>query len=420
VLPLVIAGGCRGASSPPNPETKAATASPSSAPALRWKLLHHETFDAPFNEPAAWTEDAHGDASPWNVDEFDDDGAYFRERGGAVFEAELRSFRSFRKSYPYGEDGWLTVEQYGRDEDKDGAPESGGRFSAEQGAAILRSARHTDAAILRTTAPLPPRYRLRVTVSEVRFGGAEGGKFEHDGKVNGYDGDESAGPWRLPVDGKAPPPAVTDNGVYFLCIVDYPRAAPHNNVFIHHHRKVVLDTDNNFWQGRSWSKILRPGTTGPEEDGSRYAGLVFLRGDDFGNDRVGNGFLSWTTAGFIEDPVFVDKYLPGEAYTFTIERDGGGFTLSIEGRFAYGGATTYSARRAFEGPPPIWHYNQSAAEGPHGRYNQQRVYLGHTLDTWPDGAGYPDVMILGDPHINYYEGSARYDDLELWVDASSP
>ena len=398
------------------PAPRSGAAAPAGPPGGAWRLVHRETFDAPFEEPAGWTEDTHGDDSPWNVgDAFDDDGVYFREKGGAAFEAGLASFRSFRKSFPYGEGGWLTVELYGRDEDKDGVPESGGRFVAEGGKALLVSKRHTDAALLRSTSALPARYRLRVTVSDVRFGGAESGSFEHGGKINGYDGDESAGPWRLPVDGHPPPPAVTDNGVYFLCIVDYPRPAPHNNVFIHHHRKVVLDTDNNFWQGHSWSKILIPGTEAPVMDGSRYAGMVWLRGDDWGSDRVGNDFISWTTKGFYVDTVFADKYLPDETYTYTIERDGSGYMLSMEGRFAYGGQRRYEARRGFEDAPPVWHYNQTAEEGPRGKYNQVRWYGGQAYETWPADAAYPDFFILGDPHINFYEGSARFDDLELWL-----
>lgn len=407
---LLGSSGC-GEEPAPAPSSPAGTA----APAIRWKLVHHETFDAPFQEPATWTEDTYGDESPWNVDVFDDDGAYFHEKGGAAFAAGLASFRSFRKTFTYGEGGWLTVETYGRDEDRDGEPESGGHFFADDGKALLVSKRHTDAALLRSTAALPSRYRLRVTVSDVRFGGADNGSFVHGGKVNGYDGDESAGPWRLPVNGNPPPPAVSDNGAYFLCIVGYPRPAPHNNVFIHHHRKVVLDTDNNVWKGKSWSKILVPGTDTPVMDGSRYASLVWLRGDDFGSDRVGNDFISWTTKSFYVDTVFADKYLPDEAYTFTIERDGSGYTLSIEGRFAYGGQTRYEARRAFEDTPPVLHYNQTVEEGPHGKYDQVRTDGGQPYHTWPADAAYPDFFLFGDPHINYYEGSARYDDLELWL-----
>jgi hypothetical protein len=40
------------------------------------------------------------------------------------------------------------------------------------------------------------------------------------------------------------------NGFYWLTILDeVPR--PHNNIWIHHHRKVVIDSDNN---KESWSK----------------------------------------------------------------------------------------------------------------------------------------------------------------------
>jgi hypothetical protein len=402
----------------PAPHGAPASASAAGAPAgapIRWKLVHHETFDAAFQEPAAWVEDTYGEKSPYHVDEFSDDGAFFRDRGGEAFSKGLAEFRSFRKSYRYGQGGWLTVELYGRDEDRDGAPESGGHFTAASGKAHLVSARHTDAALLTTTEPLPPRYRVEVTVSNVHFGGAKNGSFVHDGTVNGYDDQESAAPWRLPRGDEPPPPAWTENGVYFLCIVDYPHPAPHNNVFIHHHRKVVLDTANNQWKGRSWSSIYDPALGRAVEEGSHYAGLVFLRGDDFGSERVGNDFLSWTLGGFFQGPVFVDQYLDGESYRFSIERDGRGYALSITGRFARGGLTTYRAYRTFEGPPPIWHYNQTAAEGPHGRFDQTLSYLGKTTHTWPADAAYPDMLILGDPHINFYEGSADYDDLELWL-----
>src|SRR5262249_44346565 len=75
-------------------------------------LVQHETFDTPFAEPTAWTEDPYGDASPYNVDAFDEDGDFFRERGGTTFAQGLKQFRSFRKSFRYGTGGWLTVELY--------------------------------------------------------------------------------------------------------------------------------------------------------------------------------------------------------------------------------------------------------------------------------------------------------------------
>ena len=95
---------------------------PQPAPATRWRLVHHETFDAPFAEPTAWVEDTYGDKSPYHVDAFDEDGAFFVEKGGATFQRNLQAFRSFRKSFLHGEGGWLTVESYGRDSDRDGTP----------------------------------------------------------------------------------------------------------------------------------------------------------------------------------------------------------------------------------------------------------------------------------------------------------
>lgn len=68
---------------------------------IRWRRVHHETFDAAFVNPP-WVEDTYGDASPYHVDAFDEDGAFFTERGGATFTANLARFRSFRTASRYG------------------------------------------------------------------------------------------------------------------------------------------------------------------------------------------------------------------------------------------------------------------------------------------------------------------------------
>jgi hypothetical protein len=380
------------------------------ASSIRWRLVHHETFDAPFREPDAWTEDTYGKESPWHTDAFGEDGAFFFERGGETFARGLRSFRSFRKAFLYGEHGWLTVELYGRDSDRDGTPETGGKLVSVGGKARLVSTRHYDAAILRSTDPLPPRYRVEVTVSNIRFGG------KTSDKVNGYDGDETADPWRFDDKSPAPKRAVADNGVYFLCITDYPRPAPHNNVFIHHHRKVVMDTDNNDdGAGHAWSKVYDPRSGQGVEEGSHYVSMIFLRGDTFGSDWVGNPFLSYTPAGIEEGVTMVDQYLDGEAYAFSIERDGERYTLSARGRFRHGGVRTYRASLPMRGPPPVWHYNQTPAEHVPPAYDEVRVYGGESLHTWPAGWAYPDYFFFGDPHINYYEGTAEFDDLKLYV-----
>ncbi len=120
-------------------------------------------------------------------------------------------------------------------------------------------------------------------------------------------------------------------------------------------------------------------------------------------------------AGFKKGPIFADKYLDGETYMFAIERDGDAYTLAVTGKFFHGGEQTYQATRPFRGAPPIWHYNQRPEEYPDGSYDQKRTYLGNTVHTWPAGSSYPDYFFLGDPHINYYEGTADFDDLKLYL-----
>ena len=378
-----------------------------------WSLKYHETFDKDIASPKDWTEDTYGKDSPYYVDAFSDDGDFFKSTQGATFTEQLDSFRAFRKAFTYGEDDWITFEYYGKDEDKDGKPESGGEFIAEKGKAKLISKKHTDGAILRSTDKLPEEYRVEVTVSNIDFGGTnKNGKWEYDGKVNGYDGgDESAGPWTQDS-------AVSENGVYFLCITDYENPAPHNNVFIHHHRKVVMDTDNNNYGGSSWSKVWDPDRKGAIEDGSRYVNLLWLNGTSFGDNNTGNKFVSYVPdkdTPWQHDSTFADKYLPNEEYVFTIERDKTSYTLSISGKFYYGGETTYTAKREFTEDPLTWHYNQTPEDYPKD-FESEKILIGdEVIDTWEKDASYPDFFFFGDPHINYYEGTCDYDDLKLYV-----
>lgn len=415
ILALAAACGPPPRTAPPPPERGAPDA-------IRWRRVHHETFDAPFPDPP-WVEDTYGDASPYHVDAFDDDGAFFTERGGAAFAANLARFRSFRTSARYGEGGWLTVERYGRDSDRDGVPESGGRFESANGAARLVSTRHYDGAIIRSTEPLPARYRIEVTVGNIAFGGDRGGQWAYGGKINGYDGGELADPWFFRDTDPTPRPATTQNGLYFLCITDYARPAPHNNVFIHHHRKVVMDTDNNEYGPEpgapvtgTWSKVWNPQTGRGEPDGSRYVSMLWLDGTGFGHDWFGNSFVSYTPGGWqIGDAVMTDKYLDGERYRFAIERDGERYTMSVTGRFHHGGLTTYRASRGFREPPVTWHYNQTAAEYSPATHDEVRRFGGAEVHTWPAGSAYPDHFFFGDPHINFYEGTAEFDDLDLYL-----
>ena len=384
---------------------------------IEWELVHVETFNSPIVEPTEWVEDTYGDTSQWNVDIFDEDGDFFRDQFGERFDTTFAKFRSFRKSFTYGEDGWLTFELYGRDEDKDGHPESGGKFINDNGKAKLICQRHTDAGIIRTTDELPEIYRIEVTVSNVNFGGDQNldGDWNENGKFNGYDGDELASPWRMNWWKTEWLEAWHENGVYFACITDFANPAPHNNVFWHHHRKVVMDTDNNNYDGTSWSYVYNPNSYRFVEDGNMFTDLIWLNGENFGEDMTGNYFLSWTPAGWQTEEGntnFADKYLPHETYTFMIERTPEYYTMSVSGKFYYGGETTYKASKKVDEYPVVWHYNRN--EPYDGSKNQILTYNGKTINTWPANSYYPDYFFCGDPHINFYEGSAEFDDIKLW------
>ena len=378
----------------------------------KWRLQYHETFDRMIIEPQEWEEDRYGDDSPYHVDVFDDDGAYFHTQLGLKFTEALKQFRSFRKSFTYGEDGWLTFELYGRDVNRDGKPESTGSFSNHEGKARLLSLRHTDAAIIRSTKELPASYRVEVTVSNIEFGGRPNGSWYHNGMVNGYSGHEHAGPWSVDEESGTPMPAIMENGVYFLAIADYHRPAPHNNVFIHHHRKVAMDSDSNL---DGWSQVWNKEQQRFERDGAQYVAMLWFDGEQITSPVTGNPLVSYTAAGWQQGTRFAERYLPGEAYTFTVTRHQNGYELAVSGKFFYGGQQTLKAFRKFEDAPVTWHYNQTPEQYQGGDRNQTFTYGTVDHHTWPAKSGYPDYFFFGDPHINYYRGSAEYDDIRLYL-----
>ncbi|MCA1827797.1 MAG: hypothetical protein LC689_12795 [Myxococcales bacterium] len=238
----------------------------------------------------------------------------------------------------------------------------------------LASPAHTDATVIRPTQPLPSKYRISLRVGFASFGDGKPG-------LNGYaTGTETAEPWH-PSD-----PANGQNGFYWLTILDaMPR--PHNNTWIHHHRKVVIDSDNNvppwmeMWNDSSFSL-----------NGEQPIMIIALDGTQPVSDLYGPPFLSysagaWQPSGDIRA---VDSYLPGEWYTASITRADGKFTLEISGRFKYGGLRTYNATVDMAATS-VFHFDQ---------------------------AQFPDWFMFGDPHNNYYQGYVYYDDvrLETWND----
>ena len=347
-----------------------------------WKVAFQEDFESGSLPQGAWSPDPVPDDGP-----FADNGSFFQAQGVVPPKA-------LRTSVPFGQGGWLTAESYTRDStrrfsdllsvvpDPSGAPGHVLR---------LASPAHTDATVVRPTRQLPDRYRISLRVGYANFGDGKSG-------LNGYStGFETAGPWH-PGDA-----ATGQNGFYWLTILDaMPR--PHNNTWIHHHRKVVIDSDNNtppwmeMWNGSSFGL-----------NGENPIMMIALDGKAPVSDLYGSPFLSysagaWQPSGQIRA---VDSYLPAEWYTASIERSGGRMTLEISGRFRYGGVRTYTTSIDLAANC-VWHFNQtpaearSACDGP----------------DWPHGSAYPDWFMFGDPHNNYYQGFVYYDDvkLETWTE----
>ena len=138
----------------------------------------------------------------------------------------------------------------------------------------LASPAHTDATVIRPSQPLPPKYRVSLRIGFIDFGDGK------SGGLNGYKGGETPQPW-LSGD------ATQQNGVYWLTILDaQPR--PHNNVWIHHHRKVVMDTDNNV---PPWMESFDGSAF--HLDGQHPVMMFALDGTADPHELWGPPFLSW-------------------------------------------------------------------------------------------------------------------------------
>jgi hypothetical protein len=264
----------------------------------------------------------------------------------------------------------------------------------------IASPAHTDATVVRSSEPLPQRYRVSLRVGFPSFG---------DGRPlqNGYKDSETAEPFWME-------DARSQNGFYWLTILDaQPR--PHNNTWIHHHRKVVIDSDNHY---PPWMEIWDGTNFLPS--GENPVMMIALDGKGKDDERTGAPFLSWSRGQWQPSGAIraVEAYLPNEWYQVTIERFDTLFTLEISGKFRYGGQQTYRAT-IDAAEHCVWHYNRSSAEDASGCVDTQGYpSLGSAWPKWPPGAVWPDWFMFGDPHTNYYEGEVYYDDvrLEEWRD----
>jgi hypothetical protein len=327
-----------------------------------WKALYEEHFEdgaVLFKTGSPpWVSDTYQ-----NTDEYSDGGEYFKRLG-------VKPPVAFRAEGSFGKDGWLSVAAYTRSNLT--------KFSdlfeivpdpADSNNHVLKisSPKHTDGTVVRPTNALPKKYRVCLKVGFASFGDGKPGS----ASLNGYAGGETDEPW-------SNGDASLENGFYWLTILDAtPR--PHNNLWIHHHRKVTIDSDNNkeawtnIWEGKKWVA-----------DGQHPIMMFGVDKDGNDDDSTGRPFLSWSNGSLQPSGAIraVDAYKDNTWYSACIERNESAFVLSISGNFKWGGEQTYV------GTIPVGSVYQA-------------------------GAGIPDFFMFGDPHTNYYRGSVYYDDIKL-------
>lgn len=421
----------------------------------QWKLKYQEKLNKELpTDGADWVLDSYGDASPWHVDHLDDDGDFFKIKGGDDFFKQLNSFNLLRKQMQFGKDGWLTAEFAVRDYDKDGIPDTEATLrnvELKKGdhAAELKTS-FDSGLIIRSTEVLPSEYRVEYVLRNIDFGGKRNDSFYYDDKFNGYTMDQrkSNHPWKRSGEftgdsnhtNKNFGDITNENGYYFLSIMDYEKPAPHNNVFIHNHRKVGMDAYNTNATWASAYATCNPATgelykqLGDKSSNNAINGLFFA-GDTFRDPSMGyNSFLFETECGSLSDTdteysiisnaEIQPELMPEESYKFAIERNKTGYVMEMTGNFKYIGKKTLRYEREFiQDGRPIWHYNNTPEEYD-GQFNSTLTFSGphgsYSVEQWPEGSAYPDNFVIGIPHINYYEGSAVIDEIKLFVPKTNP
>ncbi|MCW2819158.1 MAG: hypothetical protein JWR42_1945 [Marmoricola sp.] len=429
----------------------------SDVPAPRWRVAASEDFSTTLTvDRAAWRKDPLTATSPWAVDQFDDDGKVWHAISDPAMTRQVRTLNVFRKRVRFGTGGWLTAEIAAVDKNHDGRPDSRPGLSTTtlpdgERAAKISEPSWDGGVLIRPTRPLPAAYRVEMTLRGIDFGGMRHGTLSYDGRTNGYrDGTcKTAFPWTfrgaIPGRPRCRYPSVTkENGFHFLTILDHADPAPHGNAGIHYRRKVVLDAYNSQAPWSASNAICNPATGrlySVADGTSNGVNAAFARGDEFRaeNNDVGNQYFfrtpcgdfdgagTWGPGGRYRDLVssveLRPELLPRASYRFAVERDTSGYTIELQGPFRHVGQATYRLHHDFvEDGRPIWHYNQTAAEYD-GRFDRSLTHTGPrgryvTRHTWPRGSAYPDSFIIGDPHLNFYEGSAVVDDIRLLVPAT--
>ena len=308
-------------------------------------------------------------------DPYSDRGSYFQ-----CLQPNFVAPPSYRARCSLGTNDWLSLEFSTRNPElspMDLAKITDSPDGSRTQSIRLAAPKHSDGVVLRSTRPLPPEYRVQVRMGYPAFGS---GRMDLD--QNGYAGGERGDPWR-------PGSAMYENGFYWLAILaELPR--PRNNVWIHHQRKVVIDSDNNAHPDGPWTHIWK----GSEFVACGQHPIMMFALDGQHHEAVadfhhtGPPFIAWARERWNEEASLgqiraVDAYRERGWYDVSIEKTRDSYTLGMAGDFVYGGRRTYRASIA-----------------------RERVW---------DPPGSPDYFMLGVPHINYYRGSLYCAKIELFT-----
>jgi len=318
----------------------------------------------------------------WVSDPIENTGPY-TEYGEYYQQLKIFPPEALRNTIPLGENNWLTAEIYTKTKDPiliDYLDIVTDPLDANNSVLKLSTPVHTDAVILRSMMPLPKKYQLSLKVGFINYG--------DESELNGYnDGNEMAGPWR---EGSS----VGHNGFYWFALMDQ-LPKPHNNIWSHHHRKFVID---------SWNR----------KENHNTVNVIALDGTSETDTAFGKKFISYVNRSWqkVSDTP-IDNYLPNEWYTITFTRTSLFYKFSITGKFKNAGQTTYENKIDIR-KNCVFHYNQTPEELDTTCVdNREQIFLGKEFQSWPINSAYPDYFMIGEPHINYYEGSVLIDDIKL-------
>ena len=318
----------------------------------------------------------------WRLDTAEYEGPY-SESGEYYQQQNIAPPLAYRNTVPIGKNNWLIAEVYTRTVDPivlDYLDVVSDPMDASNQVLKISTPDHTDGVVLRSKNPLPPKYRISLKIGFANYG--------NESKLNGYsNGDEDAGPWRKLS-------SVGHNGFYWLAILDKP-PKPHNNIWIHHHRKFVIDS----WNRKGFNNSVN---------------VIALDGKSDTHQAFGKKFISYVEERWqnISD-VPIDYYLANEWYTVTFVRTSLFYEFSITGNFKNGGLTTYKDKINIR-KNCVFHYNQTVEElDPACVDYRKQNFLGKDFVSWPKNSAYPEYFMLGEPHINYYEGNVLVDDITL-------